>query len=219
MAQARHTPHFFVFLCLSIFSLNAGGVKVDPAKPSSTAPAKPQGPKAMSSKMAFFDIRQILPMENNADLSKASHEWRDFVEQLKTKIAPYEREIQDLEDTLRRGKTEFENLQKSQVASREALENKGEILMGIQRQWQLKMNEREQLVNQDVSKAQSALLPKLNTILDKIAADEGWDFIAHKEAFAYANNRYDLTDKILAVLNRNYDNEQKAKKAGEAKKA
>ncbi len=199
---------------LLISCISATALASQAPKPVSTA-----GSKATAPKIAIFDLRRVLPMDNSADLSKASHEWRDFINELKEKFVPLEKEMETLAENLKKVKAEFESLQQSRIASKEALENKAEIGMALDQQLRMKAMEREQLVTKEFGDKQNVLMPKITAIVEKIAADQAWDGIAHKEVFIVSAKLTDITDQVLGILNKNYaaDLKKQEQKAQEQK--
>lgn len=187
----------------------------------------------IGTRVAFVDIQKILPTSDDpAILARGSKEWADQMTALASSLKPGDEELQEQNETYSKGRAEFdklrkefEALQKSGISSPKSIQEKGTVLqakaeeMGkLEYQIQAKMQKRQELINREVKRAQEILAPKLERIIDDILIEYDIDLILRKEAvIAFrkkaVNGKLDLTESVLEVLNENYIEEMKAKKA------
>jgi Skp family chaperone for outer membrane proteins len=224
----KYANKYFILSLLSTLS-GADIYSVAEGKESMSTNAS----KDTGTKIAFVDIQRILPTSDDpAMLGKGSKEWSDQMTALAGSLKSGDEELQEHNDTYSKGRTEFdklrkefESLQKSGLSSQKALQEKATVLQAkaedlsrLEYQIQNKMQKRQDLINREVKRAQELLAPKLERIIDDLLHEYDLDLILRKETIvAYrkksAHAKLDLTDAVLDVLNENYVEEMKAKKA------
>lgn len=173
---------------------------------------------AVTTKIAYVYLGRIMTIDSNA-LPKASTEWKDMFDKLQQSLEPVNAELQKLEERFKKGRTEFESLQKSGLSSREALQRKAEEMAKLEYELRQSMQEREEFAQRELNRMQSVIAPKVETILKKIKEDQGWDAIERGENLLLVTPKFDLTQQVLDQLNKQYAAEQEAKKKEEQKKA
>lgn len=173
--------------------------------------------KAMTPKIAFVNLQRILPTDERL-FNQCSTEWQDYMTALRDTLRPLDEELQKLDEAYAKGRGEFESLQKSGMASQEAMGRKVEEMARLENQLRMKMAKREEMINAEINKAQGIIAPKLEGILNDLRTKEGWDMIIRSEALLSADNKFDRTDAVRDAINKQYTEELKAKKAAEAKK-
>lgn len=204
------TPvYVFIFIILSsLFPFSVLG---------QTVPTKSTVKKALPTKIAFVNINKIITLDPNI-LEKASYEWKELYNKLQVTIEPADKELKELEEKFEKVKKEFEDLQKSGVASNEALQRKYEEAARIELNLRKRLQERDQFVQNELNKAQLIVARKIEAAIKKLKAAQGWNMIIRGEYVIDADEYYDLTQEVLEIVNKEYLAE-KAKKEKEAKEA
>jgi outer membrane protein len=180
--------------------------------------AKPMESKsAAAPKVALVDVRRIIAQDPEG-LKNGSEEWKELFGKLQDTLKPAQREIAELEERYKKKASEFESLQKSGISSKDALRKKyEEELAPLEFQLQNQMQQYQRFSYDELSKAQQIIGPKIEKVINSIRTAQGWDMIVNREAVISFNPRYDITQEVLELLNKQHAME-KAKKA-ETKKS
>jgi outer membrane protein len=172
---------------------------------------------AAAPKVALVDVRRIIAQDPEG-LKNGSDEWRELFGKLQDTLKPAQREIAELEERYKKKASELESLQKSGISSKEALRKKyEEELAPLEFQLQNQAQQYQRFSYDELGKAQQIIGPKIEKVINSIRTAQGWDMIINREAVISFNPRYDITQEVLELLNKQYAME-KAKKA-EAKKS
>ena len=198
-------------LFASVFSSNSDAPK------GANKPTAKETAKAVPTKTAYVYLGKIMTLDTNV-LPKASFEWKEMFDKLQQSLEPVNGELQKLEEKYKKGRTEFESLQKSGLTSREALQRKAEELAKLEYELRGSMQEREEFAQRELNRMQGVLAPKIEAILKKIKEDQGWDAIERGENILLVSPKFDLTQQVLDQLNGHYTAEQEAKKKQQEKK-
>lgn len=202
----------FSSACMYAFSLHAAST--DSKTPVKKDTKAMESRTAVSAKIAVVDVRRIVTQDPEM-LKTASDEWKELFGKLQEVLKPANREIVELEERYRKKASEIESLQKSGVSSKEMLRKKyEEEVAPLEYQLQNQYQQYQRFSYDELGKAQAALAPKIETAIDEICAVQGWDFPISREMIPSRrlNKKYDITDDVLRLLNKQFADE-KAKKA------
>jgi Skp family chaperone for outer membrane proteins len=169
---------------------------------------------AVSAKIAVVDVRRIVTQDPEL-LKTASEEWKELFGKIQEVLKPANKEIMDLEERYRKKASEIESLSKSGVSSKEMLRKKyEEEVAPLEYQLDMQYKQYQRFSYDELGKAQALLGPKIEAAIDDICAVQGWDFPINRESIPSKrlNKKFDITDDVLRLLNKNYADE-KAKKA------
>lgn len=176
-------------------------------------------PKAMESKtaatpkMAVVDVRRIISQDPEVLKSGASDEWKEIFAKLQDTLRPAQKEIADLEARYKTKAGELESLQKSGISSKDALRKKyEEELAPLEFQLQNQYQQYQRFSYDELNKAQQLMGPKIEKVINSIRTAQGWDLVINREAIISFGPRFDITDEVLSLLNKQFALE-KAKKA------
>jgi Skp family chaperone for outer membrane proteins len=177
--------------------------------------------KAIAPTLAYVNIQKIITLDKNL-LSRASDEWRNLYNKLQETLEPANKEIAKLEEAFEKGKSEFEQMQDSMkkgLVGQEALKRKYEDVGRLEYELRLRFQERETFAQNELNKAQAQVGPKLDKVVNEVRKARGLDMIIRAEVVLSAADdpRFDITDDVLAKLNKDYAQEQKLKKEAQAK--
>nr|MBA3752345.1 hypothetical protein [Candidatus Dependentiae bacterium] len=66
----------------------------------------------------------------------------------------------------------------------------------------------------ELAKAQNVVGPKIERAIDQVTAAQGWDFVISRDSVPSKNfgKNFEITDDVLAILNRHYGEEVAKKK-------
>lgn len=175
----------------------------------------PKETMSTKSTFAFVNTHEIITLDQNL-LAGASDEWRDSYNNLKKLMEPVEREIQDLATKLEQGKNEFESLQRSGIASQEALADKYKELYQMNTDLQSRSQEMNKVAQERLAATQTQLQPKVLKAIQEVAKEDGYHIIFDGMTILAAPGADNVTSKVLAKINRDYAIE-KAKKLSSEK--
>jgi len=159
---------------------------------------------------AYVNTHEIITLDPNL-LSGASDEWRDNYNNLKKLMEPVEKEIQEIGTKLEKGKTEFETLQQSGIASQDALSEKYKELYTLNTDLQKRTQQLNQFAQERLSAAQTQLQPKILKAIQEITKENSYQIVFDGMTILAAPGAENATSKVLAKINRDYALE-KAKK-------
>lgn len=174
--------------------------------------------KAVVAKIAIVDVRRIITQDPDA-VKFAADEWRDLFNKLQETLRPATQEMAELEAQFKKKIGEIETLQKSGVSSREMLRKKyEEEAAPLQAQLENQYQQFRRFSDEELYKAQAAVVPKVEKAIDAVCDAQGWDFAISKDALPSRRlaKRFDITDDVLHLVNSQYAAE-KAKKAEQSK--
>lgn len=167
--------------------------------------------KALTAKIGVVDTQAIVPMDPSV-LSKGSKQWQDSFVKFQGQLAQVDDELKKLEEKYTEAGKKFQTLQKSGVASRETLEREYEPLMRMEYELRTQMEQRQNYVQNELAKLQSQIWPKLEEAMEEIRKAQGWDMLLVRgSAVLSFDKKFDVTDAVLALLNKRYEAEQKDK--------
>lgn len=174
--------------------------------------SKTDGKESKNAKIAFVNIQRIITTEDGL-LNDAAEEWKELFKKLKKTLEPIDKELKELQEKGTKAGNEFESLQKSSLANKEALQRKYEEVARLEMQFRQGIQDREKLVQKELNDANSKVAPKVEKVIDKLRSEQGWDLILRGEVVISASKGFDLTNEVLTRLNKDYTAEKKAKEA------
>lgn len=188
----------------AIFAVKAPSVSLPSVKKEKKAVNESK--KALVAKIGIVDIRRIIT-QNPAALDEASHEWKDLFNKIQDLLKGPQKELADLEASYKRRIEEFEKLRTSGVTSKEALMRKyQEEVAPLEYQLQAMDQQLQQTTYRELTKAQNAVGPKIDTAIDEVVKNQGWDFVIIRDSVLSKNycKDFEITDDVLTLLNRSY---------------
>jgi Skp family chaperone for outer membrane proteins len=159
-------------------------------------------------KIGFVNIQQIVSLDKN-NLDKGSLEWKDLYNDLQKTIEPVKNELKELEEKYNKGRTEFENLHKSGICTKEALQKKYEEVGKLEYELRSRSQELENFAQSEIAKAQMIIGPKIDKTIAEIKTENGLDIILRGEIVLAASIEFDLTQQVINKLNKTYEKELK----------
>lgn len=168
-----------------------------------------------SLKIAYVNINKIITFEPSL-LPHSSAEWQKRYALLQDSLNPIELEIKAIEEEFEKGRKEFESLQKSGLASNEALQKKYEEMAKLEFNLRKRIQERDQYAQDEVKSIHSKILPSLEKAIHEIKVSRGYNFILRSEFVIEADAEFDITAEVLNLMNKQHSEELKA---AEQKKA
>ncbi len=217
--QRTFFSRFALITSTCVYALSLHAATVDSKTPLKKDTKSMESRIAVQAKIAVVDVRRIITQDLEL-LKTASDEWRDLFGKIQEVLKPATQEIKELEERYRKKVQELEALQKSGVSSREALRKKyEEEVAPLEYQHQNQTQQYQRFSYDEMAKAQAILGPKIEEAIDNICAVQGWDFAINREAIPSRrlNNKFNITDDVLRLLNQRYADE-KSKKAKPAEK-
>jgi len=175
----------------------------------------PKEPMSTKSTFAYVNTHEIITLDQTL-LTKASDEWRDNYNNLKKIMEPVEREIQEIAGRLERGKTEFETLQQSGIASQETLTEKYKEMYTLNTDLQKRTQELNQFAQERLAAAQTQLHPKVLQAIQEVSKENSYQIVFDGMCILAAPGADNATAKVLEKINRDYAVE-KAKKINSEK--
>lgn len=172
---------------------------------------------SMEPKNVYVDLTRILTFDPNL-LSSSSLEWRKHYTKLQSMLEPIEGELKTLEEKFAKVKSEFESLQKSSVASNEALQSKYQEAAKAQVELEQRMREREQFAQDELKKIQFQLSPKIEKAIKEVRKAGGYQLVLRKEFVLDAEEGLDVTNDVLSIMNKEYQEEESKTKAKDQQK-
>jgi len=169
-----------------------------------------------TAKIGFVNVQQIINIDKN-NINKGSHEWMDLYNELQNTIEPVKKELKNLEEKYNKSRLDFENLHKSGISSKEALQKKYEELSKIEYELRTRTQELEQFAQNEIAKAQMIVGPKIDKAIAEVKNESNLDIILRGEIILAANIEFDLTQKVIDKINKEYQKELEEKKAKEKK--
>lgn len=160
--------------------------------------------------IAYVNLNKIITFDPSL-LSSSSQEWQKHYILLQEALSPLEVELKALEEKFEKGRTEFESLQKSGLASNEALQQKYEDIARIELELRKKFQEREHFAQEEVKKIQLKMTPNIEKAIHEIRQDKGYTMVVRSEFVVEADPSLDITSDVLSIMNKSYLEEIKAK--------
>lgn len=208
-----HSSLFPRYLLLAVCS-----VALSPLPILCKDPKPMESKSAATPKVAVVDVRRIISQDPEVLKNGASDEWKELFAKLQDTLRPAQKEIADIEERYKKKASELESLQKSGISSKEALRKKyEEELAPLEFQLQNQYQQYQRFSYDELNKAQQAMAPKIEKVINSVRTAQGWDMVINREALISFSPRFDITDEVLNLLNKQHALE-KAKKA-EAKKS
>jgi len=168
-----------------------------------------------TSTFAYVNTHEIITLDPNL-LANASDEWRDNYNNLKKIMEPVEREIQEIAGRLEKGKTDFETLQQSGIASQDTLSEKYKEMYALNTDLQKRTQELNQFAQERLAAAQTQLHPKVLQAIQEVSKESSYQIVFDGMCILAAPGADNATSKVLSKINRDYALE-KAKKINSEK--
>jgi outer membrane protein len=128
-------------------------------------------------------------------------EWSKAQEEFNTDYKAWDEEAQQMQTELEDMMAEYE---KQRLILSDAKKKEREAAIEAKRQALDAYTKRVFGPNGEAEKRNNALikplLEKINTAIEQLATEENYDFIFNSSGLAYAKKEYDITDKILDIL-------------------
>ena len=173
--------------------------------------------KSMEFKVAYVNINKIITFDPNL-LPNSSQEWKKHYSLFQSKLEPVESELKDLQSKFEKGGQEFESLQKSGIASNEALQKKYEEVAKLEMNLRKRIQERDMFAQEEFKKIQAHMSPKIEKAIREIRLAKNYSMVIRSEFVMDADRSLDITEDVLNLMNKSYQ-EEEAKKAAEQKAA
>jgi Skp family chaperone for outer membrane proteins len=170
----------------------------------STAVALPTTTTVISpTKTAYVRLDKVMPRDN---FDSGAHEWRDGVKKITDYASNESAKIKADHERWLKLKENFEKSQK--MMDDDALQKKARELEDLQNKIKRDSND----VQQVMANQEQALQRKMLARAEKVANDffikkQGWDAVFIGAALAISD-RIDITDEMMAVMNKEYDAEK-----------
>ncbi len=203
-------------LKIALFTLVIAGVFTScNQKPDATLPAAASVPSTAGGKIVFVNIDTLLnqytltkdqkdSLEKEAD--KAEKAFAAKAESFQKRAVTFQREIYDIQQKAQTiAPVELKAMEEKYKARGEALAKEEEAL-NVQRS---KANEE---LNKRLADVDKNLISRINTYLEKVAKEKGYDFILMKGAgggVLYGGAALDVTQPIVTALNAEYKSTKK----------
>ena len=157
-------------------------------------------------KIGFIDSGHIT--ENYKEFQEARKEAQRYERELT-------REYNKKQDEFEKMKENFErqSLLMSDGRKREEEQALGKKQQELQR-WLDEVTGPEGKLSRKNQELLEPVLRKVNLVIERVAKESDYDFVLNSAAIAYGNEAYDLTQKVMEVLQKELEAE--AKKAGSA---
>lgn len=172
-------------------------------------------------KIAVVDIRQMLTQDPQLlkETGSISHEWRDLYNALQETLKPINAEISKLQTQYQTKIKELEELQKSGVSTKDALQKKySEEVAPLEYRLQGQSQQIQNFSYNELNKIQNLVGPKIQKATDDVVKRDGWDFAINRDVIIStlsSGSRFNITSHVLSIINDQYD---KDKTAAAAKK-
>lgn len=170
-----------------------------------------------SLKIAYVNLNKILTFDS-ALLPTSSKEWQKNYISLQESLSPIEVELKALEEKFEKGRNEFESLQKSGLASNEALQQKYEELAKLELELRKRLQEREQFAQEEIKKIQLKISPKIEKAIREIKIADNYNLVLRSEFVIDADQDMDITSQVLDIMNKQYTQENKEQESKEQNK-
>ena len=157
-------------------------------------------------KIAFFDPNEI--RTKYKPFQEAEREYNQYEGEL-------QKELKKLESELRKKQTTFERQKVMYMENRrreeeQALKRQEEELQRFLAQITDPERGKLALKQQELL---TPLLKRVNEVINRVAREDGYDFVLNAASVVYYNEEYNLTEKVLEELNKDLEagDEQKAR--------
>ncbi len=160
-----------------------------------------------SLKLGVVDTQRVLlnyskAIEVDNQLKAAEKRWKDNLADIGEQI-----------DTLQEKKEKTELfVEEAQTAK---IEN--EILQ-LQQQYQQQFNQGREALLAKNQEWMTPIFKELEDLIIKVGKDENYDLIINKQAVLYMNEKYDISDKLIELINANAEKENSVEKQEEVEK-
>ena len=204
--QFGKISHFLLFSTVLSTTLSLANVQPSKKENKSVNESK----KALVAKIGIVDVNRIVS-KNPTTLDQASDEWRDLFNKLQDTLKEPHREMAELEEKYKKKMAELEALQKSGISSKEALMRKyQEEVAPLEYQLQHQDQQLQRFTYDEIAKAEKAVGPKIEKAIEQVTAAQGWDFVVLRNSVPMknVNKNYEITDDVLAILNKGYTEEK-----------
>ncbi len=162
------------------------------------------------SKVAYVRLEKIMPMDT---MESGSREWRDGIKKITDYVSNEAAKIKADYDKYAKLADNVE--QSKKLMDQETLHRKQRELEDLQNKIQRDDADLKQIRAKQAQDLQMKMYEKIQKTTGDFAEKQGWDLVMLGGAL-YVNKRIDITDEILALLNKEYD-AQKAKETTASK--
>jgi outer membrane protein len=205
----KYSYFFFVVFFTAIALVSCDKNKTAALPVASSVPSTSGG------KIVFVNIDSLLSQYQltkdqkdslEKEAIKAEKAFGAKVESFQKRSAKFQKDIYDIQQKAQNiPPVELKAMEEKFKAQGEALAKEEEAL-GMQR------NAANEQLNKGLANVDKQLITKINTYLEKIAAEKGYDFILMKGAgggVLFGNKNLDVTQPIVEALNAEYKNVKK----------
>ena len=139
------------------------------------------------------------------DEASVSAEWRDLYTKFQDTLRPINEELTKLQQDFQTKEKELLALQKSGVASPQAVQERASKELGpLYERIQSQSQEAQQFANNELMKIQQIIFPKIQKAIDEVCKAQGWDLALNREAVSStlsAGSRFNITEDVVTLLN------------------
>ena len=167
------------------------------------AGATPATKKAVAPKVAYVELRRLITTDH-AHIKQTVDEWQTLYNAIQKKLEPIDKELTELKEKFEKARNEFEALRSGGLAKKEVLQSKYEEAARLEYELQRKAQESENFISDELSRAQSQVVPSIKDAIKTIATAEGWDAVTPSDTMLYLDNQFDITDKVKTEVNKRY---------------
>lgn len=155
-------------------------------------------------KIGYIDAQMILA--NYKEFQEADRKYRDFERELEREVTKRRNELQEMQ-----GNYERQSLiltEKRKQEEQQAILKKQEEL---QRYVAEVADPQKGTLVQKNQELSGPVYQKVNSVIQQIAKDDGYDFVLNSEAMAFAKEEHNLTEKVLEALEKQRTEEEEKK--------
>lgn len=151
----------------------------------------PVMPQNTPIKFGFVDVKRLF--DNFGKVQALSQE-------LRTNLEKYDQKKTQWEDKIR---TEIENFKvQRDLMGDEAIKQKQAEITNMQRDMATELGQAQKDFQDLEDEGMAPIITELNEIVRNYAKENGYDFIFKKQYVAYIDEKYDITDEIIALLDK-----------------
>ena len=155
-------------------------------------------------KLGFIDPEVIL--SNYREFQEADRKYREFEREMEREVTKMRNELQTLQQNYER---------QSLLLSEKRKQEEQQVIMKKQEELQRYVSEAaDPQSGRLIQKNQELSAPvyrKVNMVIQRLAKDEGYDFVLNSPALAFAKEEHDLTERVMEELEKELQAEEQKK--------
>lgn len=174
------------------FAANAPATPTTPTVPAVTAQTTVASPNAEANlKIGVVDMRMVI--DNSPQMKAAANSLRAEFKPRQDKIIAAQQALQKDQDKLKRDGAVMS--QNDATALQAQITTEGRDLQRMQEDYMQDLRTAQQT-------AMQSFLTSVDAIVQKITTQDGYDLILRRDTVAYASPRTDITQEVIAALNK-----------------